>query len=387
MDDARVLELSWLTELERNGGKVIGPLTPDSREHRLAIHLLAEGFVQPRFGSNIDVYTNLQHLLENQRWDAVRDIFLGTQVPLVITHAGAVRRAELEQQLQTGRIKEPMGLIWDGRHFRRDTRIALLDVARERPLVVVYLDLNDMKVFNNKGHATGDAAIQRYLELVADIAADRGDAYRLSGGADEVVILLPLLDLERGLQTVRSLLSALGRERVDGYSLRAAAGVVVVTDAENADELKERADREQACAKAASRSIDGHPSVLASPAGIEIIPLPVPKTIMEQLADARLLIETAADPSSVADVLDTGPFEEWKPFLEHALREKPVEAERLLRWVAQSHSDSGWRFNAIMILDDLMDDEFLRNLLGREQDAETRELLLELGARGSGARR
>jgi diguanylate cyclase (GGDEF)-like protein len=202
----------------------------------------------------------------------MKQTLLGQPIELLITHAGAVRRGELEQQLQTGRIKEPMGLIWDGRHFRRDTRIALLDVTSERPLVVVFLDLNDVKAFNEKSHAIGNAAIRRYLELVADIAADRSDAYRLSGGADEVVILLPRLDVERGLQTVRALLHALGRERIEGHTLRAAAGVVMASVGNDVDDLQQRADREQGRAKTASRAIEGRPSVLAwAPDKLEVI--------------------------------------------------------------------------------------------------------------------
>jgi hypothetical protein len=80
-----------------------------------------------------------------------------------------------------------------------------------------------------------------------------------------VVILLPRLDLDRGLRTVRMLLNALERERIEGYSLRAAAGVVEVTTTETVDELKGRADLEQQRAKAESRSRDGRPSVLAWP--------------------------------------------------------------------------------------------------------------------------
>jgi GGDEF domain-containing protein len=380
-----MLELTWLDELERSPTKLVGPFPNLTPERRLAVHLLAEGLALDAQTITAESY-RLGKAFERARWEAMSRVLSGESVELEITHAGAVRRAELEQQLQNGRIKEPMGLIWDGRHFRRDTRIALLDVTKERPLVVAYLDLNNVKVFNSKGHATGDAAIRRYLELVADIAADRGDGYRLSGGADEVVILLPLLDLERGLHAVRSLLKALGRERVEGYSLRAAAGVVVVTDAENADALKERADGEQARAKAASRGIAGHPSVLAWPGGIDVIPLPEPETITERLADARLLIETDAAASSAADVLDSVPFEEWEAFVEQTLREQPAQAEKFLRWVAARHSESEWRFNAIRILDGLIDEEFRRELLGREQDAETQELLLDLGRRESGAR-
>lgn len=179
-DDARILELTWLTELERNSTKHVGPFPNLTPERRLAVHLLAEGLAVDAQKLTAESY-RLGKAFERARWEAMSRVLSGESVELEITHAGAVRRAELVQQLQTGRIKEPMELIWDGRHFRRDTRIALLDVTSERPLVVVFLDHNDMKWFNNKSHATGDAAIRRYLELVADIAADRGDAYRLSG--------------------------------------------------------------------------------------------------------------------------------------------------------------------------------------------------------------
>jgi GGDEF domain-containing protein len=273
-----ILELAWLTELERGPAKTVGPFSGDTPERRLAIHLVAEGFAceleryQP-----VEHWTQVEQRAASERWNSIRELRLGKRsISLSITHAGAVRRAELEEQLQTGRIKEPMELLWDGRHFRRDARIALLDVTTEQPLVVAFLDLNDVKkVFNKRSRETGDAAIRRYLELIADVATDRGDAYRLSGGADEVVILLPRFDLERGLQTVRVLLKALGREQVEGYSLRAAAGVVMVTAAEDVNQLRARVDREQVRAKNASDGIEGRPSVLAWPPDkLEVISLP-----------------------------------------------------------------------------------------------------------------
>jgi GGDEF domain-containing protein len=277
VEDARILELTWLTELEQRPTKDVGPFASDSPERRLVIHSLAEGFTRTA-GHEMDFQAgfNVRQQFEGEQWNSIRNVYLGAPVTLGITHAGAVRRAELEQQLQTGRIREPMGLIWDGRHFRQDTRIALLHITDERPLVVAFLDLNDVRAFNEKGHAIGDAAIRRYLELVADIAADSGEAYRLSGGADEVVLLLPQLDLEQGLETIRMLLGALGREVVEGYSLRAAAGVVVASADDTVDKLKARADHEQGRAKNESRKIEGRPSVLAWPTdGLEVIPIHV----------------------------------------------------------------------------------------------------------------
>jgi len=278
VEDARLLELTWLTELEQRPTKDVGPFFRDTPERRLAIHLLAEGFA---INANWQVSSmrdpvEVKDGFEAGKWMAIRSVHHDGPISLAITHAGAVRRAELEQQLQTGRIREPMGLIWDGRHFRQDTRIALLHITDEHPLLVAYLDLNDVKSFNEKGHAIGDAAIRRYLELVADIAADSGEAYRLSGGADEVVLLLPQLALEQGLETIRVLLGALGRKEVEGYSLRAAAGVVVASADDTVDKLKARADHEQGRAKNESRKVEGRPSVLAWPTDeLEVIPLHV----------------------------------------------------------------------------------------------------------------
>lgn len=257
-DDARLLELTWLSELEKVS-RGYGPFGAHSPEERLAIYLLAHGYAEsatgpaPSHGHNFASGPVVDPDAAT-RWRAIAQIRDGSTVALRVTHAGAVRRAELEQQLKAGRIKEPMGLIWDGRHFRQDTRVALLDASPTHPLGVVYLDLNDVKVFNAESHATGDDAIRRYLEVIAEVSFDQGEAYRLSGGADEVLVLLPSTTEADAIAWARKVLDALGREAVSGISLRAAAGVVVATDpGESVDELKDRADRQQLRAKEESK--------------------------------------------------------------------------------------------------------------------------------------
>lgn len=264
-DDARLLELTWLALLE-NGERLPDLPDADCPERRLAIYLF-----EMRFVCNIitsDGHSRYADLMlpASEPWPETASRFQGYQQhwKLTITHRGAVRRAELEQQLKTGRIKEPMGMIWDGRHFRQDARIALLDASPERPLGVVYLDLNDVKEFNALSHATGDAAIQRYLEVVAELSYDRGDAYRLSGGADEVVVLLPRTAEADVIAWTRKLIDALGRESFASITLRVAAGVVVATAPDEAvDALKERADAQQRRAKSYSRRDLTRPSRVA----------------------------------------------------------------------------------------------------------------------------
>lgn len=99
----------------------------------------------------------------------------------------------------------------------------------------------------------------------------------------------------------------------------------------------------------------------------------------EQLGEALRLIEFAADASAIADVLETVPFEEWQSFVGQAVHEHQREARKFLRWVAQWHLDDGWRCNAIRVLEEsnLLDDEFRNELLRRERDTETRQLLIE----------
>lgn len=270
--DARLLELSVLDQLERVPGKDFGPYLNDGPERRLVVHLLAEAYVNdtahahfPEDKHVMQAEVNfLKRKIEQEQWEAIRDVISGRRpVRLSINHRGAVRRAELEQALKSNRIKETFGLIWDGRHLRQDLRIALLDAAPDRPLMLLYIDLNDVKTFNAVSHATGDDALRRYLEVIADVCGDR-DAYRKSGGADEVVVLLPRTEQAAALDLARAVSRALGQQQVAGHSLRAAFGLVVATSvAADPDDVVHRADLEQIRAKQESKQHAHRPSVLA----------------------------------------------------------------------------------------------------------------------------
>jgi diguanylate cyclase (GGDEF)-like protein len=291
-DDARLVELQVLSELERKGTYRAGPFNEgkegEQALQRLLIHLLKaelaiEQSVENDASARARIGFDYQHRLEIKKWDFVLSTARGSAVTLGPTHAGAVRRAELEQQLKTGRIKEPFGIIWDGRHFRQDMRIALLDASAQRPLAVAYLDLNDVKQFNAKSHATGDEAIKRYLEIIADVISERGDgrygeAYRLSGGADEVVILLQGTNIEQCCNVIEELLAELGKAKVVNLTLRAAAGLVAATDpSESVDALKDRADKTQLRAKDESRRYPERPSIVACWEVSEMKKIPTPQ--------------------------------------------------------------------------------------------------------------
>lgn len=270
--DARIRELELLDQLER-AAKDSDPFAGDSPERRLVVHLLAEGYVNdashvhlpsglPVMSGDTNYY---RRAVETKQWEDIANIMSGSQsVRLVLSHRGAVRRAELEQALKTGRIKDSTGIVWDGRHFRQDCRIALLDAAPERPLAVIFLDLNELKKINDEiSHAKGDEAIRRYLETIADLNRD-GDAYRKSGGADEVIILLPRTSLEDAVNLTRGILRNLGNHQVANMTLRACAGLIIADRPDEAPAAVEhRADLEQKRAKEASKADPARPSFLA----------------------------------------------------------------------------------------------------------------------------
>jgi hypothetical protein len=268
-DDARLLELTWLAQLEQATARTFGGYPTDGAERRLLLHLLAEGYATDHQAetvigtrsANADV---IRRHAKQARWSATSTVLQGRPVTLTITHAGACRRAELEQKLKNGRARDPSGLLWDGHHLRQDARIALLDVSPARPLAVVMIDLDDRGVAPPRARA-GEDVVRRYLERVADAAADRGDAYRLSAGAGGVVVLWPRTTLEAAVDDTRGLLAACARELAD-QPLRPVAGVVVGFDvAEPVDALRARAAAEHQRARALARTLADAPAVVAWP--------------------------------------------------------------------------------------------------------------------------
>ncbi|MGY6645043.1 MAG: hypothetical protein ACXIVD_07460 [Salinarimonas sp.] len=71
------------------------------------------------------------------------------------------------------------------------------------------------------------------------------------------------------------------------------------------------------------------------------------------------------------------PFEEWLAVLAIGRRKYPYETVSALREIAKRHSDSGHRFNAIRILDEMdqIDETILGYLLAMESDSDTVEFL------------
>jgi diguanylate cyclase (GGDEF)-like protein len=197
-------------------------------------------------------------------------------IELWVTHLGRVRVSELKQSLRAGREREPFEILWDGRHWERDVQIAILDTNEGSPLSLAYMDMNGLKQINDTyGHDAGDLALRAYFQAVASSLGDGGQAYRLSGGADEVVAILPNHDQKTAVQIARLVCTKLMNDRLwpmdPNALLSIAVGIVSTTDPTSSPaslryspaSLRYAADQAQKRAKSHSKQKLPRPSVIA----------------------------------------------------------------------------------------------------------------------------
>jgi diguanylate cyclase (GGDEF)-like protein len=269
MGDARLDELRFLARLERERVVTISHRKPwDDSEVRIAIQLLAAGIVNDATvvssrdhefradrGMGIIPYRNR---IAFEQWEAIGLLHEAQEVRIQATHAAAVRRAELEQSVQRGRLRDATGILFDGRYASRDLQIALWSASKDAPVTVAYLDMNGLKQINDTmGHSAGTEAIQSFFEVIASVVAETGDAYRVGG--DEVLIVLPKTAVSKGAELLRIILRGVSGRRVGTgdrvVRLSAVAGVTTVIDPNKpVDEVTRRADSIQYRAKEASKA-------------------------------------------------------------------------------------------------------------------------------------
>jgi hypothetical protein len=96
-----------------------------------------------------------------------------------------------------------------------------------------------------------------------------------------------------------------------------------------------------------------------------------------EMGDAFDAVMVDSDIKRATDALEAVAFEEWEAATHAIFRRIPDRATTLVRSIAASHFDEGWRYNAIRFLDERgeMDVAFAFELASRERDLETLELL------------
>lgn len=115
-------------------------------------------------------------------------------------------------------------------------------------------------------HSTVGAST--YFQAVTSVLGDGGQAYRLSGGADEVMVVLPNRDEQAAVQIVQLACTKLMNERLwptDPTALLSiAVGVIAITDPTTSPtRLRSAADEEQKKAKLRCKQAVPPPSVIA----------------------------------------------------------------------------------------------------------------------------
>jgi diguanylate cyclase (GGDEF)-like protein len=214
--------------------------------------------------------SGLERAIVSARVRAVFDLYqMRPPAALRLTHWGRVRLSELKQALRAGREREPFGILWDVRHWEQDVQIAILEAREGSPLALAYLDMNGLKQINDThDHDAGDLALRTYFQAAASVLGDRGQAYRLSGGADEVLVVLPNHDEQTAVQIVQLACKKLMNERLwptdPNALLSIAAGVITNTNPSALPgKLRATADEEQKRAKQRSKETTPRPSVIA----------------------------------------------------------------------------------------------------------------------------
>ncbi len=100
----------------------------------------------------------------------------------------------------------------------------------------------------------------------------------------------------------------------------------------------------------------------------------------EQVADALKLLITHENINSAIQVLDAIEYEEWLIFAHFIFKNYSNLATKFFTRIAINHYDSGWRFNALQLLDNYncLNAEIITVIKQKEEDYEILEWLQDL---------
>ena len=111
------------------------------------------------------------------------------------------------------------------RSLTEDLEDALTGATDERPTVLVLLDLDGFKPYNDTfGHPAGDALLARLAASLTRAVASDGEAYRLGG--DEFCVLFPAASRDAGHLAAEATAAMCQHGR--GFSITASHGVAVL---------------------------------------------------------------------------------------------------------------------------------------------------------------
>ena len=153
-------------------------------------------------------------------------------IPLPVRVAdGMTPESELDDLLPLYRRK-----VFDG----DITALVVPAQAKNEPLSLLMVDLDNFKAVNDAhGHPVGDEALIGYANILkAGIEGKGGKAYRLSGGADEVAILLPNFSLTESEALAERLRNTMQNATVSSKSLKVTVSIGVACFPDHANDAE-----------------------------------------------------------------------------------------------------------------------------------------------------
>ncbi len=215
----------------------------------IAMHFATKPFFAVYLGSGADdeAYTSSLYAIFSQSTGGVLIVAAGLQVLLVILST-AIGRTTLDSEA------DPLTAIANRRGFDRQAtqKIAKARAARS-PLTVVAFDLDHFKEINDRhGHATGDAVIRAFADLLR--ASLPVSAVMARTGGEEFVVLLDRTTMLGAWQVAEAVRHALAV--TDGHlpPVTVSGGIAELRSDDTLATLLDRADAWTYAAKADGRN-------------------------------------------------------------------------------------------------------------------------------------
>jgi diguanylate cyclase (GGDEF)-like protein len=149
-------------------------------------------------------------------------------IGVLLSVFGAITLRARRRELEVAAATDELTGLANRRQLMADLTVQCRDADVDRPVILVLLDLNGFKLYNDSfGHPAGDALLARLANNLRNAVAGVGIAYRL-GGDEFCVLAGGVADLARG-HIVATAASALA-ERGEAFAVTASYGAVVIPE-------------------------------------------------------------------------------------------------------------------------------------------------------------
>ncbi|MCA9401752.1 MAG: GGDEF domain-containing protein [Candidatus Omnitrophica bacterium] len=159
----------------------------------------------------------------------------------------ALRRVQLYKELEYSAIRDGLTDLHTRRYtLERLNEETIRAMAKKIPLSFLMVDVDFFKSFNDRyGHLTGDQILREIAEIIKESIREIDIAGRYGG--EEFCVVLPDTNQEGALLAAERIRQATEKKEIVAYDTRVYVTVSVgvatfPTDAENAEELLDKAD-------------------------------------------------------------------------------------------------------------------------------------------------